>query len=281
MIALAMCAGVRADDEAVRAERPTFPGEIIKKADIKPQFGKQIPLDAEFTTADGKKVKLGELLTDKPVILHFVYYDCPMLCKLSSDGLLSTLTIMSLEPGKDFTIITLSFAPNEGPEFSAKAREMMISRYGKERVDAGWHFLTGADEAIRSVTDTAGFFYVYDENTRQYAHGAGLFILTPRGKVSRFLGGINYTLRDMRLALVDASDGKVGSVGDQVMLLCYMYDPTTGKYGFAIMSVIRLAGLLTVALLAGSIITMVRRERRRDSLSQALEAPYTPPGFTQ
>jgi protein SCO1 len=242
---------------------PSYAGTIIKQAGIKPQFGKQLPLDATFVNADGETVRLGDCFNGRPVILHLVYYECPMLCKLSSDGLLSTLSTLSLKPGEDFSIVTISFDPREGPELSAKARDLAVTRYGKERVESGWQFLTGSQESIDAVTEAAGFRYVFDENTKQYAHASGIFVTTPDGTISRYLGGINYTPRDVRFAIVDASEGKVGTVADQVMMLCYMYDPTLGKYGFAIISIIRAAGLLTVGALATAVITMIRRDRRQ------------------
>ncbi|MCI0333204.1 MAG: SCO family protein [Planctomycetes bacterium] len=240
-----------------------FAGAVIQQAGIAPKFGQQLPPDVKFVDADGKTIQLDDCFAGRPVILHLVYYECPMLCKLSSDGLLSTLSTLSLKPGEDFTIMTLSFDPREGPELSARARELAITRCGKEAVHKGWHFLTGDQPAIAAVTDAVGFRYVYDENTNQYAHASGIFVLTPDGTVSRYLGGIDYSPRDLRFALVEASDGKVGTAADQVLMLCYMYDPTVGKYGFAIMTVIRAAGVLTVVALAASIIMMVRRERRR------------------
>lgn len=269
-----LCHVALAKNETSRRQAPQYAGEIIKEAGIEPRFGDQLPLHANFVDAEGNRVLLGDLLAGRPVILHLVYYDCPMLCKLSSDGLLSTLSTLSLEPGEDFSIVTLSFDPSEGPELSAAARNLAISRYGKNRVDKGWHFLTGSEESIRAVTEVAGFDYVYDENTRQYAHASGIFVLTPDGKISRYLGGVNYSPRDVRFAIVEASDGKVGSMADQVLMLCYMYDPTAGKYGFAIISLIRVGGLITVTALIGGIIWMIRRERHRDAMQRALDPIY-------
>jgi protein SCO1 len=251
---------------------PSYAGTIIKQAGIKPQFGKRLPLDATFVDADGETVRLGACFNGRPVILHLVYYECPMLCKLSSDGLLSTLSTLSLKPGEDFSIVTISFDPREGPELSAKARDLAVTRYGKDRVESGWQFLTGSQESIDAVTEAAGFRYVFDENTKQYAHASGIFVATPDGTISRYLGGINYTPRDVRFAIVDASEGKVGTVADLVMMLCYMYDPTLGKYGFAIISIIRVAGLLTVGALATAVITMIRRDRRQRVAADSQEA---------
>lgn len=251
---------VKPSGPSIRSESA---GEVIQQAGIKPRFGEMVPLDAVFVDADGKEVRLGDCFDGRPTILHLVYYECPMLCKLSSDGLLSSLGTLSLQPGKDFNIVTLSFDPREGSEVSARAREMAAVRCGEEAVNKGWRFLTGDVDSIQSVTNAVGFYYVYDENTKQYAHAAGIFVLTPEGKVSRYLGGINFAPRDLKYALVEASDGNVGTALDQVLMLCYMYDPTVGRYGFAIMTIIRVAGVATVIALATFIIVMIRRDRRR------------------
>jgi protein SCO1/2 len=253
----------RADAETSAAPARNYAGSVIKEIGITPKFGQTLPLDTAFVNADGKHVRLGECFAGKPVIVHLVYYECPMLCKLSADGLLNTLGSLSLKPGDDFTIVTISFDPREGPKLSAAARDMAIARCGKDAVQNGWHFLTGDEAAIKLVTDAVGFRYVYDENTKQYAHAAGIFVITPDGTVSRYLGGIKFSRRDVRLSLVEASDGKIGTALDQVMMLCYMYDPTVGRYGFAIMTVMRTAGLLTVFTLATAVVTMIRRDRRR------------------
>jgi protein SCO1/2 len=244
---------------------PKYAGRIVEQVGITPKFGQKLPLDTSFVNADGKSIRLGDCFADKPVILHLVYYDCPMLCKLSADGLFSTLGTLSLKPGQDFTIVTVSFDPREGPTLSAGARDLATLRVGKEAVERGWHFLTGDEASIEAVTNAAGFHYVYDERTKQYAHAAGIFVVTPDGTISRYLGGINYSPRDLRFSLFEASGGKVGTAADQVMMLCYMYDPTVGRYGLAIMTVLRTAGLLTVATLTTAIVVMFRRDRRRSA----------------
>jgi protein SCO1 len=236
--------------------------EVFDKVGIAAKLGEQVPLDLEFVDSTGHTVRLRDSFGEKPVVLHLVYYDCPMLCKLSADGLFRTLRALSLEPGEDFSIVTLSFDPREKLHLSAAAREMAIEQCGRGPVERGWRFLTGNEEEISAVTEAVGFRYVFDEKTKQYAHAAGVFVLTPEGVVSRYLSGIEYSPRDLRLALVEASDGKVGSVGDQVMLLCYMYDPTRGRYGLAVMTALRAAGVATVGVMATAIFVMIRRERR-------------------
>jgi protein SCO1 len=260
---LAMCVvTVRASDDVQQSSAGSPAAMVVERVGIKPRLGEKLPLDTEFVDSNGNKVRLGDCFSDRPVILHLVYYECPMLCRLSSDGLLGTISTLSLKPGQDFSIVTLSFDPDEGPELSTRARKMAAARCGEEAVERGWRFLTGEEAAIKQVTDAVGFRYMYDDATKQYAHASGIFVITPDGTISRYLGGINYPPRDLRFALVEASDGKIGTVVDQAMLLCYMYDPTVGKYGLAIMSVMRISGVITVVTLAVAIITMIRRERR-------------------
>jgi len=240
-------------------------GPVTAQVGITPKLGEQLPLDVEFVDSSGKHVRLGDCFAGRPVILHLVYYECPMLCKLAADGLFSTLSTLSLQPGEDFSIVTLSFDPREKVELSARARAMAIERCGAEPVERGWRFLTGNQPEIAAVTEAVGFRYMFDEKTGQFAHAAGVFVLTPDGIISRYLSGIDYSPRDLRLALVEASGGKVGTAGDQVLLLCYMYDPATGKYGLAIMTMLRTAGVATVISLAAAIVVMIRRERRSSS----------------
>jgi protein SCO1/2 len=267
-VAATLDAAARA--EPVREASPVrnYAGSVIKEVGIAPKLGEKLPLDAVFLNADGDAVRLGDCFTGKPVILHLVYYECPMLCRLSSDGLLSSLGTLSLTPGDDFTIVTLSFDPREGPELSARARDMAIARCGPDAVAKGWHFLTGDEASIKAVTEAVGFRYVYDERTKQYAHASGIFVITSDGTISRYLSGIHYAPRDVRLSLVEASNGKIGTAVDQVMMLCYMYDPSVGRYGLAIMTLMRTAGALTVVTLATAVGIMIRRERRQNKLSE-------------
>jgi protein SCO1 len=237
--------------------------QLLNRVGITAEFGRQVPLGTTFLDSTGRQVQFGECLGGRPTILHLVYYQCPMLCKLSTDGLLSTLSTINLKMGQDFSVVTVSFDPRDGPEISARAKQLAGDRCGRDGVDRGWQFLTGDEKAIVAVTGAVGFHYTFDETTRQFAHPAGIFVLTPDGKVSRFLGGTDYSPRDLRMALVEASDGKIGTAIDHALLLCYMYDPTVGKYGLAIITVMRAAGLFTVGTLAIAIVAMIRRDRRR------------------
>jgi protein SCO1/2 len=221
----------------------------------------------------GADVALGDLLDGKPIILTPVYYKCPMLCNMTMDGQVRCLTELTLNAGEDYTALTVSFNPRETHELAAAAKRTAMKRYGRPGAERGWRFLTGDEAEVRRLMDTVGFRYQFDPVTGEYAHGAGLIVLTPQGKVSRYLYGVDFPQRDLRLALVEASGGNIGTTNDQVLLLCYHYDPTTGRYGLAIMNVLRLAGVATVLGLAGAIFVMARRERT--SQAAAVESAHT------
>jgi protein SCO1/2 len=258
------CISVLLSASQSRCEQTGAAGRrLIDEVGISPRLGGQVPLDLSFVDADGHAVHLRDLAGKRPVLLHLVYHQCPMLCKLSSDGLFRTMPLLSLKLGEDFSVMTVSFDSREGPELSARARRVAAERCGYEAVAKGWQFLTGDAESIDELCESVGFRYKFDERTGQYAHAAGVFVLTREGKLSRFVSGIDFSSRDLRLALIEASAGQVGTVADQVMLMCYMYDPTTGRYGLAIMTAIRAAGVMTASGLALAIVVMLRRERQK------------------
>ena len=225
-------------------------------------IGDLVPLDTAFLDETGRAVRLGDYFGKRPVVLVFAYYDCPMLCTLVINGLSSALNILSLEPGRDFEIVTVSFNPRDTPASAAAKKAVYLERYKRAGAVAGWHFLTGDQPSIDRVTTAAGFRYVWDDATKQFAHPTGVMVLTPDGRLARYLFGIEYGPRDLRFALVEASAGKVGSPVDALLLYCYHYDPMTGRYGLAIMRAVRLAGAVTVLALGTFIFIMVRRERR-------------------
>ncbi|MEX0938557.1 MAG: SCO family protein [Pirellulales bacterium] len=232
---------------------------------ITQELGARVPGDLTFRDEHGRTVQLQDYFGEKPILLQLVYLECPMLCNLSSDGLIHSLTELKQDVGADFEVLTVSFDPREGPKLAAAAKKTAVRRYGRDGADAGWHFLTGKEPEIRKLADTVGFTYEYDEKTEQYAHAAGLMVLTPDGTVSRYLYGVEYRARDLRLSLVEASAGEIGSLTDQILLLCYHYNPITGRYGLAIVSALRIAGVATVILIGGGIVTMLRRERQNQS----------------
>jgi protein SCO1/2 len=199
------------------------------------------------------------------VVLSVVYYECPMLCTLTLNGLVSALATLSFDVGREFEVVTVSFDPREGPELARAKKAAYLRRYERPGAAEGWHFLTGDEEALRAVTSSIGFRYAWDERTKQFAHPAGLVVLTPEGRISRYLYGVEYAPKDLRLALVESAAGRIGGAVDQVLLFCYEYDPETGRYGAVIMRLVRLGGVLTLAGLAGLIFVLRRSERRRDA----------------
>lgn len=223
-----------------------------------------IPLDTTFRDEAGRSVRLGDYFGKRPVVLLFAYYDCPMLCTQVINGLASALAVLSLEPGKDFEIVTVSFDPRDTPASATAKKAVYLERYRHPGAAQAWHFLTGDPPAIARLTKAAGFRYVWDKETKQFAHPTGVIVLTPDGRLARYLFGIEYGPRDLRYALVEASAGKVGNAVDALLLYCYHYDPTTGRYGLAIMRALRLAGLATVLALGSFIVIMVRRERTQN-----------------
>jgi protein SCO1/2 len=236
--------------------------EIFKNVGIEQKLGTRLPLETTFRDQTGASVSLQDNLSEKPAVLVFSYFDCPMLCPLVLEGLVRSLKPLSFNAGSDFDVFVISIDERDGPETARKKQREIVSRYGRDSSGVAWHFLTGEKSAIEEVTQSAGFTYAWDEASKQYVHASGIFILTPRGEIARVLYGIDYAPRDIRLALVEASAGTIGSAIDQLLLYCYHYNPLTGKYGFVIMGALRLAGLSTVLAMATYIITMLRRERR-------------------
>jgi len=222
----------------------------------------RVPLDTLFRDESGATVRLGDYFGRRPVVLVFAYFDCPMLCTQVINGLSSALGVLSLVPGKDFEIVTVSFNPRDTPAAAAAKKAVYLERYKQPGAAASWHFLTGDESSIERLTQAAGFRYAWDADTKQFAHPSGIIVLTPDGRLARYLFGIEYGPRDLRFGIVEASAGKVGTPVDSLLLYCYHYDPMTGRYGLAIMRVMRLAGAATVLALVAFILAMVRRERR-------------------
>jgi protein SCO1/2 len=225
------------------------------------KIGDMVPLETAFRDEAGRDVRLGDYFGKRPVVMVFAYYDCPMLCTLVINGLSVALNLLSLNPHQDFEIVTISFNPHDTPATATAKKAAYLERYRRPGADAGWHFLTGERASIDRITSAAGFRYAWDERTRQFAHPTGVLVLTPEGRLARYLFGIEYGPRDLRFAIVEASAGRIGSPADALLLYCYHYDPTTGRYGIAIMRVIRIAGAVTVLALGCFIFVMLRRER--------------------
>ena len=232
---------------------------VLKTVGIEQRLNEQVPLDATFKDEHGQPVRLGDVAKGKPVVLALVYYSCPMLCNQILNGMLGSLRQVSFNAGEQFEVIAISFDPRETPELAATKKETYVKAYNRPGADAGWHFLTGDDENIKRVTDAAGFHYKWDEKTNQFAHASGIMLLTPEGKFARYFYGIEYPPRDMRLGLVEASENKIGSPVDTLMLYCYHYDPATGKYGAVVMNIMKVAGVITVGLIVGMLLVLRKR----------------------
>jgi len=216
---------------------------------IEQKLDQQLPLDLVFRDESGQAVKLGQYFGKKPVVLAFVYYDCPMLCTQVLNGMVTSFRVLPFQIGNEFEVVTVSFDPRETSTLAAAKKKVYID-YLPERMRAnatsGWHFLTGDEASITQLTDAAGFRYRWDDETKQFAHASAIMVTTPQGRLSRYFYGIEYAPRDLRLGLIESSENKIGSPVDQLLLYCYHYDPATGKYGAAIMRVMRVAGVLTV-----------------------------------
>jgi protein SCO1/2 len=239
-------------------ERPT----ILREVGFDQRLDQRVPGDIALRDEDGRDVRLADYLGKKPVVLTLVYYECPSLCTMTLNGLVSAMNAVAFDAGKEYDVVTVSFEPRETPALATAKKETYLKRYQRPGAAAGWHFLTGDPAEIARLTQAVGFRYTWDERIRQYAHPSGVVVLTPDGTIARYLFGIEYAPKDLRFALVEASQGRVGGVVDQAILYCYQYDPMTGKYGTAIMRLLRVASLLTLGALGAFIFTMWRRERR-------------------
>jgi protein SCO1/2 len=234
---------------------------LLKDVDIIQKLGHTVPLDLPFVDESGKDVTLGDFFGKRPVVLALVYYECPMLCTQVLNGVFSTMSAMPFTAGNEFDLVVISFDPGETPALAQQKKSAYFERYRRPGAENGLHFLTGRPESITQITNAVGFKYAYDPAIDQFAHPAAVTVLTHDGEVSRYLYGIEFAPRDMRLALVEAGEGHVGTAVDQALLYCYHYDPESGKYGFVIMNVIRAGGILTVAVLGIFIVRNVRGRR--------------------
>ena len=233
----------------------------LRGVGIDQRLNEQVPLDLNFRDETGQPVTLGSYFGKRPVILSLVYYTCPMLCTMAENGLLNALRDVKFNIGEQYEVVTVSFDPSDKPELAMAKKGIYAGLYGRPGARHGWHFLVGDEPSIRALTQAMGFHYNYDPKTRQFAHATGIMVLTPQGKVSRYFYGIQYVARDVRLALVEASDEKIGSPVDAVLLYCCQYDPVTGKYGIIVSRVMKIAGLVTLLSL-GTMIFALSRGRR-------------------
>jgi protein SCO1 len=239
----------------------------VQGVGIDQNLNAQIPLELAFKDETGQAVRLGQYFRGKPVVLALVYYECPGLCDLVLNGLSHAMEQISLNVGSDYEVVTVSFNPKESWQLAGAKKSNYIEKYQRGGAQEGWHFLTGREDAIKTLANTVGFRYNYDPVAKQFAHASGIMVLTPEGKIARYFYGIQYKPRDFRLGLVEASANKIGTPADQVLLFCYHYDPTTGKYGMAITEITRALGTATVLALGGFVFIMIRR--REVSLTYA------------
>jgi len=228
---------------------------------IEQRLDAQVPPDLTFRDETGKSVKLGDYFGHKPLILNLVYYNCTMLCGEALAGLASAMRLVKFDVGNEFDVVTVSFDPRETPEMAAAKKKDYVGRYGRANAAAGWHFLTGQPDSVNALTKAVGFQYQYDAKTNQYAHAAAIMVLTPQGRISRYFYGVDFPPKDLRMGLVEASQGKIGNAVDAVLLYCYHYDPETGKYGAIVANILRLAAGATILLLGGLLFILWRLDR--------------------
>jgi protein SCO1 len=251
----------QAAPQGVMAPPASVRPPYLQNVGIDQQLDAQVPLDLSFTDDGGHSVQLGDYFGKKPVILNLVYYKCPMLCGEVLAGLTSAMKMIKFDVGDQFDVVTVSFNPQETPADAAAKKKDFIARYGRPGAASGWHFLTGSPESINALTKAVGFQYQYDPRIKQYAHATAIMVLTPQGRISRYFYGVDFPPKDLRLGLVEASEGKIGNLTDQVLLYCYHYDPATGKYGAVITNILRLGAGVTIIVLAGMILIFLRLEK--------------------
>ncbi len=238
----------------------TPPPQILNNISIDQNLNQQVPLDLPFKDENGRDVKLSDYFGSKPVILSLVYYECPMLCTETLNGMVSAFKVLKFDVGKEFNVVTISFDARETPELAAKKKENYLRQYGRPGAEHGWHFLTGSQRSIDAVTKAVGFHYAWDQQTQQFAHATALMLLTQDGKLAQYYYGVEFSPRDLRFGIVEASKGKTGTVVDNLLLYCFHYDPRSGKYGPIISRVVKVAGGVTILLLGGFIFVMFKLE---------------------
>src|SRR6202166_1085596 len=233
----------------------------LENVGIEQHLNAQVPPDLIFRDESGRVVKLGDYFGRKPLILNLVYYNCTMLCGEALAGLSSAMRLIKFDVGNEFDVVTVSFDPRETPEMAAAKKANYVKRYGRANAAGGWHFLTGQSESINALTKSVGFQYQYDSKTNQYAHATAIMVLTPQGRISRYFYGVDFPPKDLRMGLVEASQGKIGNAVDAVLLYCYHYNPETGKYGAMVGNILRMAAAATILLLGGLLFILWRLDR--------------------
>jgi protein SCO1 len=267
LLALALLApasaGAQYAEGPKRSEPVNAKPAILQRVGIDQKIGQQLPLDLVFKDETGRDVRLGEYFGARPVVLALAYYECPMLCTQVLNGMTGSLKTLSFDAGKDFDVVVVSIDPKDNFRLAANKKTTYVAHYGRPATANGWHFLTGTEASIEPLAKALGFRYAYDANIKQYAHAAAIYVATPKGVVARYLLGIDFAPRDLRLALVEASNNQLGSVADTVLLLCYHYDPSVGKYGVAILNAVRIGFIGTVGTFLTFLFISLKRERAR------------------
>jgi protein SCO1 len=265
---LALAAGAlgQAVPGRMGATASTLPPQL-QNVGFEPPLSGQLPLSLHFRDETGADVTLGNYFGHKPVVLSFVYYSCPMLCNQVQQGVVGSLKMLSFNPVRDYEVVFVSFDPSDTPVRAANKKEAALSHFSRAETAAGWHFLTGSPESIQSLTHAANFRYSFDRGKNLFAHASGVMLMTPDGRISRYFYGVEYPSRDMRLGLVDASAGKIGNPIDHLLLYCFAYDPSTGRYSATILRIIRLGGLLTIFAIVAGIVIFRRRDLARISVA--------------
>lgn len=257
----ALC-GIASAQYFTSPETKTVAPPGLEGVGIDQRLNEQVPLALTFKDEQGKTVKLGDYFqTGRPVILNLVYYQCPMLCTEVLNGLTAALKVIKFVPGDQFEVVTVSIDPRETPQLAANKKEMYIKRLGNPDAARGWHFLTGEQTQIAALANATGWHYVYDPKLDQFAHAAGILLITPTGRIAQYYYGVEYSAKDMRLGIVEASQNKIGSLADQVLLYCYHYDPRTGRYGATVMNIVRVAGIATVIVMGCCFVLLFRSEK--------------------
>jgi protein SCO1/2 len=241
----------------------------LRDVTFEQRLGEQLPLDTPFRDEAGRDVTLGDYFGDTPVVFAFVYYQCPMLCTQVMNGISSAIRVLEFTPGQEFEVVLVSFDPRDTPEAAAAKKDEHLAYWDALPQADSWHFLTGDEPAIRAVTSAAGFNYRWEERTQQFVHVSGVLTVTPEGRLSRYFYGVEYSPRDLRLALVESSDGRIGSAVDELLLYCFHYDPAAGQYGPMVMNIMRLGALVTMSLVGGFVLLMWRRDAKAAKAGRA------------
>lgn len=236
--------------------------QILQQVRFDQRLGEPVRLATAFRDETGRPVRFGDYFGERPVVLVLAYYECPMLCDLVLNGLAGSLKALTFNPGEDYEIVVVSIDPGETPELAAEQKRQVLTRYNRSGTEGGWHFLTGDHSAIDALTEDVGFRYVYDRDRDEYAHAAGVTVLTPEGRVARYLFGIDFPPRDVRMALVESAGNRIGSLVDQAMLYCFHYNPAIGRYSAATMQILRVAAAITLIAVVLMIVLLRRRETR-------------------